>query len=164
MKFRSIRGPNWVDARVKVTRMIEKTTPTTVMTAAAIAVRIWRAASALPLITHEGTANPPRYAARSSTSVHPNSAAAPSTSRLGTTHRLVRRTSRRQCEPSAEDHIARMKSPYRTAAENQLPTRLPGSPVVHYPTRAAYTPPRAGPSPPLRRRGSPGYQAGLVRS
>jgi len=34
MKFRSIRGPNWVDARVRVTRMIEKTTPTTVMTAA----------------------------------------------------------------------------------------------------------------------------------
>ena len=116
MKFRSIRGPNWVDARVKVTRMIEKTTPTTVMTAAASVVRIWRAASALPLIIHEGTANVPRYAARSSTSVHPNSVTAPSTSRLGTTHRLVRRISRRQCEPSAEDRVARMMSPYRSAA------------------------------------------------
>ena len=60
MKFRSIRGPNWVDARVRVTRMIENTTPTTVMTAAAIAVRICRAASAVPLITHEGTPNSPR--------------------------------------------------------------------------------------------------------
>ena len=38
-----------------------------------------------------------------------------STSRLGTTHRLVRRISRRQCEPSAEDRVARMRSPYRSA-------------------------------------------------
>ena len=27
MKFRSIRGPNWVDASVKVTIVIEKTMP-----------------------------------------------------------------------------------------------------------------------------------------
>ena len=54
MKFRSIRGPNWVDASVRVTRMMEKTTPTTVMMAAAIVVRICRAASALPLITQPG--------------------------------------------------------------------------------------------------------------
>jgi len=60
MKFRSIRGPNWVDARVSVTRMMEKTTPITVMTAAAIAVRIWRAASAVPLITHGGRVKSPR--------------------------------------------------------------------------------------------------------
>jgi hypothetical protein len=33
---------------VSATIMIEKTTPTTVMTAAAIVVRIWRAPSALP--------------------------------------------------------------------------------------------------------------------
>ena len=59
MKFRSIRGPNCVDARVRVTRMIENTTPTTVMTAAAIAVRICRVPSAVPLITHAGTLNPP---------------------------------------------------------------------------------------------------------
>ncbi len=60
MKFRSIRGPNWVDASVRVTRMMEKTTPTTVMMAAAIVVRICRAASALPLITQPGSAKSPR--------------------------------------------------------------------------------------------------------
>ena len=60
MKFRSIRGPNCVDASVSVTRMIENTTPTTVITAAAIEVRICRAASAVPLITQDGTANSPR--------------------------------------------------------------------------------------------------------
>ena len=60
MKFRSIRGPNWVEARVRVTRMMEKTTPTTVMIAAAMVVRICRAASALPLITQPGSPNSPR--------------------------------------------------------------------------------------------------------
>ena len=60
MKLRSIRGPNWVDASVRVTRMIENTTPTTVMTAVAMAVRICWAASALPTITHEGSLNSPR--------------------------------------------------------------------------------------------------------
>ena len=60
MKFRSIRGPNWVDASVRVTRMMEKTTPTTVMMAAAIVVRICRAASALPLITQPGSVKSPR--------------------------------------------------------------------------------------------------------
>ncbi len=59
MKLRSMRGPNWVDASVSVTRMIEKTTPTTVMTAAAIAVRICRAASALPEITQDGRPKSP---------------------------------------------------------------------------------------------------------
>ena len=60
MKFRSMRGPNWVDARVKVTRMIENTTPTTVMTAALMAVSICRAPSELPLITHGGMPIAPR--------------------------------------------------------------------------------------------------------
>ena len=59
MKFRSIRGPNWVEASVRVTRMMEKTTPTTVMMAAAIVVRICRAASALPLITQPGSVKSP---------------------------------------------------------------------------------------------------------
>ena len=59
MKLRSIRGPNWVEARVRVTRMMEKTTPTTVMTAVAIAVRICRAASAVPLITQPGSRKSP---------------------------------------------------------------------------------------------------------
>ncbi len=54
MKLRSIRGPNWVEARVSVTIVIEKTSVTTVITAAAIAVRICLAASALPLMTKEG--------------------------------------------------------------------------------------------------------------
>jgi hypothetical protein len=60
MKLRSMRGPNWVDASVRVTRMMEKTTPTTVITAAAMAVRICRAASAVPLITQDGTVIAPR--------------------------------------------------------------------------------------------------------
>ena len=60
MKFRSIRGPNWVDASVSVTRMMENTTPTTVMIAAAMVVRICRAASALPLITQPGSPKSPR--------------------------------------------------------------------------------------------------------
>ena len=54
MKFRSMRGPNWVEASVSVTKMMENTTPTTVMMAAAIVVRICRAASALPLSTQPG--------------------------------------------------------------------------------------------------------------
>src|SRR5215469_4567143 len=52
MKLRSMRGPNWVDVSVRATITIENTTPTTVMIAAAIAVRICRAASADPLIGH----------------------------------------------------------------------------------------------------------------
>ena len=59
MKLRSIRGPNWVEASVSVTIMIENTTPTTVITAAASAVRIWREASAVPLMTHEGRVSEP---------------------------------------------------------------------------------------------------------
>ena len=59
MKLRSMRGPNWVDVRVRATITIENTTPTTVMMAAAIAVRICRAASADPLIAHPGTRNTP---------------------------------------------------------------------------------------------------------
>ena len=66
MKLRSIRGPNCVDARVSATIVIEKTRPTTVMMAAAIPIRIWRAASADPLLTHDGNVRSPRYAARSS--------------------------------------------------------------------------------------------------
>src|SRR5215468_5846700 len=37
MKLRSIRGPNWVEVSVSATITIEKTTPITVMTAAAMA-------------------------------------------------------------------------------------------------------------------------------
>jgi hypothetical protein len=66
MKLRSIRGPNWVEASVRATIVIEKTTPTTVITAAAIVVRIWRAPSAPGWITHEGNVKSPPWAARSS--------------------------------------------------------------------------------------------------
>ena len=55
MKLRSIRGPNWVDVRVSATITIEKTTPMTVMTAAAIAVSTVLATSAEPLMTQPGT-------------------------------------------------------------------------------------------------------------
>lgn len=47
-KFRIIRGPNCCEARVRARMVMEKTTPTTVITAAAIAMSTWRAASALP--------------------------------------------------------------------------------------------------------------------
>jgi hypothetical protein len=69
MKLRSIRGPNCVEASVSVTIVIEKTTPTMVMTAAARAMRIWRAGSALPAITHDGRLSEPRYAASSTACV-----------------------------------------------------------------------------------------------
>ncbi len=59
MKLRSIRGPNWVEASVSATMVIEKTRPTTVMIAAAIVVKICRAASALPLSTQAGRWNCP---------------------------------------------------------------------------------------------------------
>jgi len=47
-KFRSIRGPNCWEARVRARIVIENTTPITVMTAAAIPMSTCRAASALP--------------------------------------------------------------------------------------------------------------------
>ena len=55
MKLRSIRGPNWVEASVKVTIVIENTIPTTVITDAARVVRICRAVSAEPKINHDGS-------------------------------------------------------------------------------------------------------------
>jgi len=60
--------------------MMENTTPTTVMIAAAMAVRICRAASALPLITQPGSVKSPRYAARSAASVPMNKPIAATTS------------------------------------------------------------------------------------
>ena len=59
MKLRSMRGPNCVEASVSVTIVIEKTSVTTVITAAAIVVRICLAASGVPLITHEGKCSDP---------------------------------------------------------------------------------------------------------
>jgi len=66
MKLRSIRGPNWVDVSVKATITIEKTTPTTVMMAAATVVRICLAASGEPLSAQDGMPKSPSNAARSS--------------------------------------------------------------------------------------------------
>ena len=60
MKLRNMRGPNCVDANVNATMVIENTSPTTVMTAAAIPMRIWRAASAEPLFTQLGSDTSPR--------------------------------------------------------------------------------------------------------
>ena len=54
MNVRSIRGPNWVQASVRVTIMTEKTTPTTVMSDPASDDRICLAASGEPLITQDG--------------------------------------------------------------------------------------------------------------
>ena len=66
MKLRSMRGPNCVDASWSARMVIEKTTPTTVMTAAAIAVRIVRAASGPPVLIHEGIPKSLLSTARSS--------------------------------------------------------------------------------------------------
>ena len=59
MKFRSIRGPNCVDASCSARIVIENTTPTTVMTAAAMAVRMVRAASGPPVLTQDGRVKSP---------------------------------------------------------------------------------------------------------
>ena len=94
-KLRSMRGPNCVDASVSATIVMENTRPTTVMTAAAIPIRIWRAASAEPLFTHDGSVRSPLYAARSIVYVTMNSATARNTSTVGMNHNVVRSASRR---------------------------------------------------------------------
>jgi hypothetical protein len=99
MKFRRIRGPNCVDARVSARIVIENTRPTTVISAAAIAVRIWRAASAEPLFTHAGRSISPWYAARSMRYVAMNKMPAATISTAGTTQSVVRIASRPPSEP-----------------------------------------------------------------
>ena len=54
MKFRIIRGPNCWEARVRARIVMENTTPIVVMMAAAMAIKTWRPASALPVRTHQG--------------------------------------------------------------------------------------------------------------
>src|SRR5262245_16247525 len=140
MKLRNIRGPNWVDASVRATMVMEKTTPVTVMTAAAIAVRIWRAASALPELTHDGIVMAPLYAARSSAYVHQNRTTAATTSNVGTTHKVVRNASRRQLarsryrltttRPSIPSRQHPDRSPRLLANTPNVPTRLPGDPAA----------------------------------
>src|SRR5450755_701213 len=100
MKLRSMRGPNCVEASVRVTIVIENTTPTTVITAAASVVRIWRAASAEPKITHEGSLSVWSNAARSIACVPKYRPTATITSIIGTSHKFVLRASRRHDQPS----------------------------------------------------------------
>ena len=54
-KFRIMRGPNCWEARVNARMVMEKTTPMVVMTAAAMAMRTWRSASAFPVRIHVGS-------------------------------------------------------------------------------------------------------------
>ena len=54
-KFRIMRGPNCCDAKVKARIVIEKTTPTTVITAAAIAMSISRLEAAYPIRIQNGS-------------------------------------------------------------------------------------------------------------
>src|ERR1035438_497756 len=105
MKLRSIRGSNWVEASVSVTIVIENTTPTTVITAAASVVRIWRAPSAVPNPIHEGSVKLPPYAALSIACVPTYSATAAITSIVGTSQRFVRSASRRHSELSASGNV-----------------------------------------------------------
>ena len=44
-KLRIMRGPNCCDAKVRARMVMENTTPTTVITAAAMAISTWRAVS-----------------------------------------------------------------------------------------------------------------------
>ena len=72
--------------------MTEKTTPIMVTMAAAIVVRICRAASALPLITQPGTAKVRRGRRPGRRRSVPRTApSAAATSSAGTYHRLVRK-------------------------------------------------------------------------
>src|SRR5215510_12497775 len=90
--------------------MIEKTTPPTVMTAAASEARMTRAASGAPLTTHDGRVRPPRKAAQSIHTVVTASSTAVNTSAEGTSHRLVRNCSRRcdsPCQIIVHRHDAR---------------------------------------------------------
>ena len=121
MKLRNIRGPNCVDARVSVTIVIEKTMPTTVMTAAASVVRIWRAASAVPKTIHDGSDSSPLNCARSSTCVPMYSTTATTTSIVGTSHRFVRSASRRHSERRVRREITVGES--RSTTRTQGPTR-----------------------------------------
>src|ERR1700683_5507593 len=105
MKLRSMRGPNWVEASVSVTIVIENTMPTTVITAADSVARISRAASAVPKSIHDGSVMWPANAARSTMWVTKYRANAAINSAAGTTHRLVRSVSRRHSERHAAREI-----------------------------------------------------------
>ncbi len=75
---------------------MENTTPTTVITAAAIAMSTWRSASALPVRTQVGRVNRPWNAATSISKVTRNNRAATTTRMLGMTQNVVRSSSSRQ--------------------------------------------------------------------
>ncbi len=95
-KFRIIRGPNCCEARVSARMVMENTTPTTVMTAAAMAMSTCRSASALPVRIHDGRVRWWWYAARSIENVTTKSRIDTTIRRLGTTQNVVRYSSQRQ--------------------------------------------------------------------
>ncbi len=64
-KFRIMRGPNCCDANVSARMVMENTTPTTVITAAAMPMSTWRPASALRVRIQKGRLRCPWKAARS---------------------------------------------------------------------------------------------------
>ena len=75
---------------------MEKTTPTTVMTAAAMVMRIWRPASALPVSIQNGSVRCRWKTAQSICKVAAKTATATTTSTEGTNQKVVRRASQRQ--------------------------------------------------------------------
>src|ERR1700733_2461835 len=95
-KLRIIRGPNCCEARVKARMVMEKTTPITVMTAAAIAMSTCLSASALPVLIHTGSVRWWWKAATSISKVTTNSSTETTTRMLGTTQSVVRSSSQRQ--------------------------------------------------------------------
>src|SRR5208283_3041275 len=89
-KFRIMRGPNCCEASVRARIVMENTTPTTVMTAAAMAIRTCRSASAFPVRIHVGSFRWWWKAARSIWKVMTNRITDTTISTLGTTHNVVR--------------------------------------------------------------------------
>ena len=84
--------------------VMEKSRPATVITAAAIAMRICRAASGLPLVMNPGSGKLPPAARRSSVYVMAKSTATSTTMAVGTIQRVVRSASRRARETANREN------------------------------------------------------------
>ena len=136
-KFLIIRGPNCCDAKVRARMVMENTTPTTVMTAAAMAMSTWRAASALPDSIQNGRCTWWWYAAQSISTVTKKSRPATTTRTVGKSQNVVRRASNRQLgsrlcplrpRPVAPGVARDWPSLKFMVVVPRSPTRLPGTP------------------------------------
>ncbi len=96
MKLRIIRGPNCCDARVRARMVIENTTPTTVMTAAAMAISTCRPASALPVSHPRGQGQVVVIGGQVDLEGDDEQEHGHDDEEVGTTQKVVRRASHRQ--------------------------------------------------------------------